>query len=181
MGCLKLTHNQQPALRVVHGKKAVTSNDWVKRVRSSYPFGMLMPGRHDEINGRTYAYGFGGHERDDEIKGSGNHLSFGNYGYDPRLGRRWQIDPVETIGESGYATFHNNPNFYKDPDGESPISIFVKAVAKAGLKKAAKEFVEAQIKKRVTAYSSKAWGKQLFKDALDILLMLLHLQLGMIG
>ena len=74
---------------------------------------------------------------------------------------------MEIVGISGYATFRNNPNFWKDPDGESPISMFIKAVAKAGLKKAAKEFVEAQIKKRLAAYSSKAWGKQLFNDALD--------------
>ncbi len=94
MGCLKLTHNQQPELRVVHGKKAVTSNDWVKRVRSSYLFGMLMPGRHDEINGRTYAYGFQGQERDDEVKGAGNAINYKFRMHDPRLGRFFAVDPL---------------------------------------------------------------------------------------
>ncbi len=130
-----------------------------------YPFGMAMGGRFGSVG--SYRFGFGSHEKDDEIAGSGNHLSFGDYGYSPRLGRRWNIDPVEIVGMSGYATFRNNPNFWKDPDGESPISIFAKAVAKAGLKKAAKETVEKMIKKRLSAYMSKGWAKQLGKDALD--------------
>lgn len=94
-------------------------------------------------------------------------MSFGDYGYDPRLGRRWQIDPVEQVGISPYAAFNNNPIFFVDLDGESPISLLVKMAAKAGLKKAAKELVENQIKKRLTAYMSKKWAKQLGKDALD--------------
>jgi len=68
---------------------------------------------------------------------------------------------------SGYATFRNNPNFWVDPDGESPITIFAKAVAKAGIKKAAKEGIEKMIKKRLKAYMSKSWAKQLGKDALN--------------
>ncbi len=120
MGCLKLTHNQQPELRVVHGKKAVTSNDWVKRVCSSYPFGMLMPGRHQEINGNPYTYGFNGMERDEEVKGAGKHYSFSNYGYDPRLGRRWR--PDAHAGDypfiSPYAYTLNNPLSVVDPDGK---------------------------------------------------------------
>jgi len=38
--------------------------------------------------------GFGGHEKDDEVKGSGNHYDFGNYGLDVRIGRRFQQDPL---------------------------------------------------------------------------------------
>ncbi len=133
-----------------------------------YPFGMLMPGRH--ANTDRYRYGFNGHENDNEVKGIGNHISFGNYGYDTRLGRRWNIDPVVITGVSGYSTFRNNPNFYKDPDGNSPISIFVKAVAKAGLKKAAKRFVRNQIKRILKRYLKKQgarkWAKQLADDAL---------------
>ncbi len=66
-------------------------------------------------------------------------------------------------------TFHNSPNLFVDPDGESPISIFVKAVAKIGIKKATKQFVKRQIKKRLRAYMSKKWAKQLGKDALDFI------------
>ncbi len=85
-----------------------------------YPFGMQMPDRtHMSPN---YRYGFGGHEKDDEVAGSGNHLSFGDYGYDSRLGRRWNVDPQanQMADVSPYATYFNNPIFYVDPDGEHP-------------------------------------------------------------
>lgn len=131
-----------------------------------YSYGMPMR-IAGSPTGTNYRFGFGSHDKDDDLKVVGNHVSFNDYGYDPRLGRRWQIDPVEQVQISGYAVFKNNPNFYADPDGESPISMFIKAVAKAGIKKAAKEFVENQIKKKLAAYTSKNWGKQLFNDALD--------------
>lgn len=114
-------------------------------------------------------YGFNGHYKDNEISGENNHISFNDYGYNPRIGRRWQIDPIDQIGISPYAAFNNNPNIYLDPTGQSPISIFVKAVAKAGLKRAAKAYVKKQIRKRLKAYlgkNAKAWAKQLANDAL---------------
>jgi len=33
--------------------------------------------------GRCHTYGFNGYEKDDEVKGSGNHYSFSDFGYDP--------------------------------------------------------------------------------------------------
>lgn len=137
----------------------------VKSANDYAPFGASLPGRSFSAGG--YRYGFNGFEKDDEVKGEGNHISFNDYGLDVRIGRRWNIDPVVQHDISPYAVFNNNPNFFVDPDGESPISIFVKLVAKAGLKKAAKESVEALIKKRLAAYMSKNWAKQLGKDALD--------------
>lgn len=115
----------------------------------------------------AYRYGFNGFEKDDEVKGEGNHISFNDYGLDVRIGRRWNVDPVVLHDISPYAVFNNNPNFFIDPDGESPISIFAKMVAKAGLKKAAKETIEAMVKNRLKAYMSKKWAKQLAGDALD--------------
>ena len=68
-----------------------------------------MPGRN--YNAGDYRYGFGSHEKDDEIKGVGNLLSFNDFGYDPRLGRRWRTDPAfkEYPAISPYAGFGNNP------------------------------------------------------------------------
>lgn len=56
-------------------------------------------------------------EKDDEVKGSGNWLQFGDFGYDPRTGRRNNIDPVVKPWISSYATFGNNPILYADPSG----------------------------------------------------------------
>jgi len=67
-----------------------------------------------------YSYGFNGKENDNEIKGSGNHISFNDYGYDPRTGRRWRTDPAfkEYPSISPYAGFGNNPIVFIDPDGK---------------------------------------------------------------
>ncbi|MEA3496275.1 MAG: hypothetical protein U9R42_09595, partial [Bacteroidota bacterium] len=67
--------------------------------------------------GESYRYGFGSHEKDDEIAGSGNHLSFGDYGYSPRIGRRWNIDPVGKPWMSSYHAFSNSPIWKIDPNG----------------------------------------------------------------
>lgn len=76
-----------------------------------------MPGRN--FNSNSYRYGMMGFEKDDEIKGSGNHYSFGDYGYDPRLVRRWIPDPLQKKypSLSPYSVFNNNPIIYKDVNG----------------------------------------------------------------
>ncbi len=79
---------------MVHVKKAVTSNDWIKRVRSSYFFGMLMPDRHDEINGNPYTFGFIGAENNNEISGSGNAQDHLFRSYDLRLGHYKGLGPL---------------------------------------------------------------------------------------
>ncbi len=124
MGCLRLVdrwrYKWSSKLRVVHGKKAVTSNDWVKRVCSSYLFGMLMPGRHDEINGNPYTYGFGGHERDDEVSGSGNVVDMGDRWLDVRLGRTPKTDRKAHLypSLSPYSYADNNPIRLTDANGQ---------------------------------------------------------------
>ncbi len=136
MGCLRLVdrwrYKWSSELRVVHGKKVVTSNDWVKRVRSSYFFGMLMPGRHDEINGNPYTYGFNGMERDEEVKGAGNSYDFGARMQDPRLGRFLSIDPLQIKypSMSSYSAFANNPIIFIDPDGREWVNAHSAEVAR---------------------------------------------------
>ena len=65
-------------------------------------------------------YGFSGHEKDDEIKGSGNHYNMGARLYDPRIGRTPTIDPAanEYPFVSPYAYVLNNPINAVDPDGK---------------------------------------------------------------
>lgn len=81
-----------------------------------------------------YRFGFGGHEKDDEVAGSGNHISFGDYGYNPRTARRWSIDPKyhQMPGTSPYSYALNNPTILKDPDGELPILPFLLKAGAAG-------------------------------------------------
>lgn len=57
-----------------------------------YAFGMQMPGR--TYNSDSYRYGFNGQEKDDEIKGAGNSVSFKYRVHDPRLGRFLSVDPL---------------------------------------------------------------------------------------
>ncbi len=75
-----------------------------------------MPGRN-YIGPSGYRYGFGTQEKDDEIYGAGNSYSAEFWQYDPRLGRRWNTDPIIKVWESPYATFENNPIYYNDISG----------------------------------------------------------------
>jgi hypothetical protein len=57
-------------------------------------------------------------EKDDEISGNGNSYTAEFWQYDPRLGRRWNVDPVILPSESPYAAFRNNPILLNDPEGD---------------------------------------------------------------
>lgn len=88
-----------------------------------------------------YRYGFGGQEMSNEIKGIGNSYTAEYWEYDPRLGKRWNVDPVIKEWESPYAVFNNNPIFYSDPkglDSEDPQKY--KVQQRDNLTKIAKKF-----------------------------------------
>jgi RHS repeat-associated protein len=71
------------------------------------------------VNTEGYRFGFNGKENDNEIKGTGNSVDFGNRIYDSRLGRFLSVDPhANHYSEiSPFASFMNNPIFFVDPDG----------------------------------------------------------------
>ena len=83
-----------------------------------YPFGMPVPGRVRSYSSSGYRYGFGGHEKDDEVHGGW--YAFGDYGYDARLGRRPAPDPAtkEAPSWTPYRTFYNNPLYWVDSKGK---------------------------------------------------------------
>ncbi|MCS3794848.1 RHS repeat-associated protein [Chitinophagaceae bacterium OAS944] len=86
-----------------------------------YPFGMLQPGRfYLSATGNNYRYGFNGKENDDDEKGRGNSIDFGDRIYDPRLGRWLSLDPLmaKYPGMSPYNFTANNPLLYTDGDGK---------------------------------------------------------------
>lgn len=91
----------------------------VLSVSDFYPFGMEIPGRQDNQDG--YRYGFNGMEKDDELlNNSGNSYTAQYWQYDPRLGRRWNQDPVISPSESPYLVMHGSPVYFIDPDGDKP-------------------------------------------------------------
>jgi RHS repeat-associated protein len=100
---------------------SITYEAAVHSAMDYYPFGSLMTER--TFSAGEYRYGMGGHEKDDEVKGVGNHISFNDFGYNPRLGKRWRSDPhqMKFPGISPYAAFNNNPIMFTDPDGKEPI------------------------------------------------------------
>ncbi|UUC47428.1 thrombospondin type 3 repeat-containing protein [Flavobacterium cerinum] len=57
-----------------------------------YPFGMLVPNRHESTE--DYRYGFNGKEDDDELKGEGNSYDYGFRIYDARIGKFLSVDPL---------------------------------------------------------------------------------------
>jgi RHS repeat-associated protein len=95
----------------------------LKSFSNYYPFGMMMPGRNypgNTVSEGNYRFGYGGHEKDDEVKGSGNSYNMGARKYDPRIGRTLSIDPLfkKYPDVSPYTYAANNPTLFVDPDGK---------------------------------------------------------------
>ena len=88
-----------------------------------------MPERN--FSYENYDFGFNGKLKDDEVKGSGNSLDFGERMYDPRISIWLKVDPraSDLPGYSPYAFAVGNSILYLDPDGEYPISIHVRSFA----------------------------------------------------
>jgi RHS repeat-associated protein len=80
-----------------------------------YPFGMAM-----RVGGESkYKYGYNGQEMSNEVKGEGNSYTAEFWEYDPRIGRRWNLDPRPMVGVSEYSAFNNNPILNSDPLGDT--------------------------------------------------------------
>lgn len=86
---------------------------------------MLVPNRHGSSD--SYRYGFGGHEKDDELKGIGNSYDFGERMFDPRVGRFLSLDPLEeqfpSFSPFNYA--YNIPLRFVDFGGDGPTDIIL--------------------------------------------------------
>jgi len=79
-------------------------------------FGSLLPGRN--YSSESYRFGFQGQEKDDEVFGAtGTSYTAEFWQYDPRTGRRWNLDPVFTPSLSSYHAFELNPIWKVDPKG----------------------------------------------------------------
>jgi hypothetical protein len=80
-----------------------------------YPFGFPMPDRSDNLFG--YRFGFNGQESDNEVYGGKASYTAEFWQYDSRLGRRWNIDPMQHPTKSPFSAFADNPIFRIDPTG----------------------------------------------------------------
>jgi RHS repeat-associated protein len=111
---------QGPFVSLAYDVDVLSSTDY-------YPFGSIMPGRSFSSN--SYRYGFNGQEKDDEIAGSGNSLSFKFRVYNPRLGKFLSVDPLSHVypWNSPYAFAENDVIRAIDLEGlEKYIHIFIK-------------------------------------------------------
>lgn len=95
----------------------------IYRASDYFAFGMQMPKR--EFEKGSYRYGFNGFEKDDELKGSGQHVSYGGYGFDPRIARRWTPDPFASRFpfQSPYVHADNSPIASVDSWGDSTVVV----------------------------------------------------------
>ncbi|MGQ3012584.1 MAG: hypothetical protein ACT6QS_02660 [Flavobacteriales bacterium] len=67
----------------------------------------------------AYRFGFNGQMKDNEVVGlDGTSYTAEFWQYDPRVARRWNLDPKPTIGISSYAVFENFPTVFSDPLGD---------------------------------------------------------------
>ena len=80
-----------------------------------YPFGLMMPGRSWS---EGYRFGFNGQEQDDEVYRESNLNTALFWEYDTRLGRKWNVDPVNQ-NISNYSVFENSPIIHIDPLGNT--------------------------------------------------------------
>jgi RHS repeat-associated protein len=85
-------------------------------------FGMLVPNRFESVE--DYRYGFNGKEKDDEVKGKGNSIDFGERLYDARAGRWWSTDNYLKPWISSYQFASDNPINNIDPDGNDEIHFY---------------------------------------------------------
>ncbi len=78
-----------------------------------------------------YRYGFNGQMKVNEIAGVGNHNTALYWEYDTRLGRRWNVDPVDQVSASNYSVLSGNPISRADPLGNTDDIIEVDTKGKS--------------------------------------------------
>ena len=88
-----------------------------------YAYGSPMKGRIYTTQTGSYRFGFNGKENDNEVKGEGNSLDFGERIYDSRLGRFLSLDPLmkKFPNMSPYIFSVDNPIIFIDIKGEHGV------------------------------------------------------------
>ncbi|OEK09132.1 hypothetical protein A8C32_10380 [Flavivirga aquatica] len=115
----ELSNHLGNVLSVVSDRKLVKKSIFTPDVltyNDYYPFGQLLPNRHDETH--RYRYGFQGQEKDDEVKGEGNSYDYGARFHDPRVGRWLSLDAVSKSYQGNYNFASNSPIMLIDKGGD---------------------------------------------------------------
>jgi hypothetical protein len=182
------------SVSVMFGKKRYELSDWLGNVRvvindrktpvnigtttvgykaqvvsvsDYYSFGGEIAERTYDPVKPNYRFGFNKHERLDEVYGKGNVWNFGDYGYDARLGRRWNVEPNirKYPWMSSYAVFGNNPLKYADWDGREIVDPEGRrAVDIANGKVTFTEYATDDIKRVVNAMQITQIGQEVLMD-----------------
>ncbi|MBN9485488.1 MAG: hypothetical protein J0H46_19230 [Bacteroidetes bacterium] len=87
----------------------------VRAFYNYYAYG--SPQYYRSKNVLSYKFGFNGQEKDNEVLGAGNLNTAMFWEYDTRLGRRWNLDPVDQVYASNYSVLGTNPIWRTDPLG----------------------------------------------------------------
>ena len=118
-----------------------------------------------------YRFGYGGHEKMNEISGVGNTIDMGDRWLDTRIGRTPKTDlhKIKYPNLSSYSYAANNPIFFIDPDGKDIVHFDNKGkevhretsnrVFKTMVQKQGGNFVEAPMPGVIKGYESSKFQK----------------------
>jgi RHS repeat-associated protein len=116
----ELTNHLGNVLAVVTDRKLISTAVFytadVLTLTDYYAFGQAITER--TYNASAYRYSMNGQEKDTDI--DSNHTTALYWEYDSRIGRRWNLDPMDMADISGYACFGNSPIAIVDIDGDVP-------------------------------------------------------------
>ena len=113
---------------------------------------------------RNYRYGFQGQERDDEVSGKGNSYTAEFWEYSPRIGRRWNRDPITYPWQSPYVINNNNPIYFLDSYGLWGSKKKAERKRDKFIKKHGEEGVGKVINRNKRNGKKADWGFSIIKD-----------------
>ncbi|WP_459641339.1 RHS repeat domain-containing protein, partial [Flavobacterium sp. CGRL2] len=108
LGNVRLSYAKNPTTQVL---EIIEENNY-------YPFGLKHKGYND-YTANSNKYKYNGKELQNEL--GLNMYAMDLRLYDPAIARWTVIDPVVHFDESPYNAFSNNPVFWEDPSGASPV------------------------------------------------------------
>jgi len=131
LGNVRVVVSDKKVADSVSGTTVLNYKPEVLSIRDYYAYGMGIQERTYNLN--VYRFGFGGHERIEEIGGGGTIVDMGDRWLDTRLGRTFKVDSKWNLYPdiSPYSYGGNNPVVFIDPDGRFLIDVHKRITRKA--------------------------------------------------